>query len=756
MDMTRQASAWMEPSNVQLHLKDYLRIISARRWILISTFIVIVLCATVAVFVMTPVYRAEALLLIEPAKINLTEFKGVYDPALGEAGGHLAHQEFLETQYALILARPVLERTFEQFNFGSLPQFENTKEPIVKFRKLFAVHPVRQSRLAQVTFEWSDPELAARVLDFLTAEYIASYRSRAMGVTREGLTALREKAEEIRPQVEAKAANLQKFMVENNMVSLEETQNIVVERLKEINQNLTDIEKKRIEAESQYNSIEQALNGDFQSDFRMENLPEVASSQTIRDLKLEYIRTKQRASDLGKSFGPNHPEVKAAQAMIDAIVEKTQIEMLSISHGVKAEYDRAVRQERELRAELEKQESRVMEYNRVAVRYDVLKSEHNTLSKTYNAVAKRIEEIEIASAAGSKGDNIFVITHPRVPAKPVKPRKGLSIALSIVFGLAMGMGLCFFVEYLDTTVKTKEDAESLLGAPVIGYIPGISDDDLVEAGNGSPAPAELYSAVRPRSPVAEAFRSVRTALAFSGQEGGLKRILVTSATRGEGKSLSSVNIAVALAQTGKSVLLIDADMRKPRVHKIFHIAPNPGLSNLLAGEGASTLARAIQAAKEVDNLHLLPCGPLPPNPAELLQSSRMKDLLEESEGMFDVVVLDTPPLVSVTDAAILSQYVSSIVLVVRSFSTQRELILRARDIITETRSKVLGLILNNVDVPRTSYHGYYGYYYYGYSEEEEGKKTRRRRRKRTEIAGDSEADNGSASRQSTASGSKLS
>lgn len=756
MDITRQASAWMEPSNVQLHLKDYLRIISTRRWILICTFILVVLCATVAAFVMTPIYRAEALLLIEPAKVNLTEFKGVYDPALGEAGGHLAHQEFLETQYTLILARPVLERTFEEFKFGSLPKFQNVKEPIAKFGKMFAVNPVRQSRLARVTFEWSDPEVAARALDFLTAEYIDSYRSRAMGVTREGLAALREKAEEIRPQVEAKADRLQKFMVDNNMVSLEETQNIVVDRLKELNQNLTDIEKKRIEAESEYTSIEQALAGNFESDFIIENLPEVASSQTIRDLKLECIRMQQRASDLGKSFGPNHPEVKAAQAMIDAIREETQIEMMSILHGVKAEYDRTVRQEADFREELEKQESRVMEYNKAAVYYNVLKTEHNTLSMTYNAVAKRIEEIEFASAAGSKGDNIFVITHPRVPTKPVKPRKGISIALSIVFGFAIGMALCFFVEYLDTTVKTKEDAESLLGAPVIGYVPEISNDDLVEAGNGSPAPIELCSVIRPRSPVAEAFRSVRTALAFSGQEGGLKRILVTSAAGDEGKTLSSVNIAIALAQAGKSVLLIDSDMRKPRIHKIFGIAPNPGLSNLLAGEGVSSLACAVQAAKEVNNLHLLPCGPLPPNPAELLQSSRMKDLLEEIDSMFDVVVLDTPPLVCVTDAAVLSQYVSSIVLVVRSFSTQREIISRARDIVTETKSKVLGIILNNVDVARTSYHGYSSYYYYGYSEEEDGRKTRKQRRNSGKIAGNSEAGDGSRSRQPAASKNRLS
>ncbi|NQU07631.1 MAG: GumC family protein, partial [Candidatus Abyssubacteria bacterium] len=511
LEKNRQPTTLAQAADTQLHLKDYLRVISARRWILIGSFVLVVLSVTVAVFVQTPVYRAESLLLIEPVKVNLTDFKGIYDPTFGEAGGHLAHQEFLETQYSLILARPVLERTFEKFRYGDMPEFRDCEEPIRKFGELFAVIPVRQSRLASVRFDWIDPELAASTLDFLILEYMASYRSRAMGVTREGLAALRQKTEEIRPLVESKAHDLQQFMVKNNMVSLEGTQNIVVDRLKEINKNLTDIERRRIEVESYYQSIELAM----KQGLRMENLPEVASSQTIRDLKLEYIKTKQRYSDLGKSFGSNHPEVKAAQAMLDAIKEKTQIEMMSILSAVKSDYERTMRQERELKAGLDRQEKRVMEFNRLAVRYTVLKNEYDTLSKTYNAVTKRIEEIEITSAAGSKGDNIFVVAHPRVPVKPVQPRKKLSVALSIFFGLALGIGLCFFVEYLDTTVKTKEDAESALGVPVIGYVPHITDADIDGRGNGAPVPVELHMLEKPRSPVAESFRSIRTALAFS-------------------------------------------------------------------------------------------------------------------------------------------------------------------------------------------------------------------------------------------------
>lgn len=719
MNRKAELSAWAS-LNVGPHLKDYLRVVSVRRWVFLCAFVSVVLTVAVWVFVRTPIYRAESMLLIEPVKVNLTEFKAVYDPTLGEAGGHLANQEFLETQYNLIVSRPLLEQTFEKFGYGSMQEFKDKKEPIEKFAKLFRVIPVRRSRLATVTFEWKDPELAARTVDFLVNEYIADYRKRALGVTREGLSALREKAEELRPQVDAKANELQKFRADHNMVSLEETQNIVVERLKDISKNLTEVERIRIEVESDYLSIERALAGEFQ----MENLPEIASSETIRDLKLEYIKTKQRYSDLGKSFGPNHPEVKAAQAILDAIKEKTEAEMISILKTVKAEYERAVNREKQLRDELRKQEEEVMEFNQLAVEYKALADDCDTLRRTYNAVAKRIEEIEIATAAGSKGDNIFIISAPRVPMKPVKPRKALSLAIALVFGASLGVGLCFLVDYLDTTVKTKEDVEALMGVPVIGYIPGIEDGHA--NGVHSDLPVELHLLKEPRSAVAEAFRSIRTAIAFSSNNGGLKQLIVTSSDRSEGKSMSSVNISVVMAQTGKSVLLVDADLRKPRLHKVFGVAPSPGLSNLLVGEGASSLDEAIRKVEGIDNLYLLPSGPMPPNPAELLQSSRMKQLLEEMGSRFDITILDTPPLVSVTDAAVLCQYVKNVVMVVRSFSTQREIIARAKEIISETNSKVLGMVLNNVDVPRGEYHSYYYGYYYGYGDED-GKRTKKGR-----------------------------
>lgn len=717
------------------HLKEHLRVISARRWTLISTVVLVVLAVTVWVLVQTPIYRVEAVLLIEPAKTNLTEFKAGHDPALVQGGGALARREFFETQYKLIVAQPLLERTFQEFDFADRPTFRGDPDPIAAFGRHFTVSPVRRSRLVTVAFEWPDPELAARVLDFLLSEYIADYRRRSLGVTMAGLDALREKTEQLRPKLERKADELQRFMVTNNMVSLEKTQNIVVDRLKELNRSLSEAERRRIEYDAVCQNVKQALGANRP----LEDMPEVIGSSAIRDLKLEYIRARQEVNDLNERFGRNHPEVVAAKARLDTVSQKMGEEVRSALAAAEAQRDRAVRQADELRDELARQEQRVMAFNKLAVRYNVLKSDYNTLNKTHTAISKRIEEIEITMAAGSKDDNIFVITPPRVPAEPAKPRKRLAVTLAGIVGLALGVGLCFFIDYLDTTIKTRDDVDEALGVPTLGYVPALRDGN----GNGGRPgtdehrPLELLAVDRPRSPVAEAFRSLRTALAFSGANGDLKRLLVTSSSPQEGKTLVSLNVAVALARAGKRVLLVDADLRRPRLHKVFDQAPQPGLSNILAGERAVDLDQAARPVPGVEGLWFLPSGPIPPNPADLLGSARMRDFVEAAGAQYDVMVFDTPPAVSLSDAAVLCQYVNGVLMVVRSFSTQRHVARHTAEQLGRARAKLLGVVLNNADIRRgrPGYYYYYydGYYYdqqYYYTYAEDGERTRVRRRRR--------------------------
>lgn len=692
------------PAKAEPHLKDYLRPLIVNIWVLAGILLAAVVGTAFYVFTRTPVYRAETVLLIEPSKVNITDIKGGgYDPGIG---GELARREFFETQYQLLVGRDILERAYQALGFDKLELFAKQEDPVAAFRKLFAVQPVKRSRLVRVTFEWTDPELAARTVDFLVNTYIADFRSRALGVTGTGLESLRAKVEELRPKIEAKSGELQQFVANSDVVSLDKTQNIIVDRLGEMSKNLSEVKRKRIEYQSIYENMQQALKR-----MEIEQLPEVASNPELRDLKLEYLRTKQDVSELGKRLGPRHPEVERANSRFKTVSDKLDQEMKFALSAVKAQSQRLAQQENELTREMQAQEAKVMQLNKQAAKYSLLSDSYSTINETYNAMLKRIEEIEVNMAVGSKEDNIFIVEKARVPVKPVKPRKRQALALACLLGTALGGAACYFIAYLDTTVKDKDEIAGILGAPVLGYIPALAGKLVSEQYRRGKKPIELYTVTNDRSPLAEAFRSVRTALNFAGAGKGLRRIQVTSSVPSEGKTLTSINLAISLARADKNVLLIDADMRKPRIHKVFGLNPDPGLSDLLAAGDLKDAQRAIHPAAGIPRLRVLCAGVIPPNPAELLGSEAMTKLLDGFGRYFDAIVIDTPPVVNVTDSLVLSRLVDGTVMVVRAFVTQRKLIELAKEQMAHADVKLIGFVLNNASVPTRGY-SYHSYDYY--------------------------------------------
>jgi len=700
-DIVRESSTSSVKKFQSPHLKDYLRILMMRRWILFSVFIVFMAAAAAYITIKTPIYNATALLLIESSNMNLTEFKSVYDPTTSD--GDVSRQTFLQTQYELILCRPLLERTYKKYKSELGNPYKGLKEPLKAFKACFSVKPVRRTRLAEVSFKWKNPETAARVVDNHVKEYLSDYRERRLGVSKEGLLALKEREKVLKRDVTEKAQALQNFIRENGMVSLDKDQDYVVEGMKDISRSLRNMELTRIEAESRFSDIALAL-----SESRpLEEMPEIINSNTIRDLKLEYIKAKQAFNELGDRFGPNHPEVKSADAKVSSVTEKIKNEITNVLASAEADFNRASKQESELKLALSDQEKLVMSYKDKSIEYNILNEEFEALNKTYITVSERIQEIDTSIAAGEE-DNIFIIARPRVPTKPVAPRKSATLVIAAILSIILGATLCFFIEYLDTTVKTKEEVEKLLGIPVIGYVPSIGMEQA--ANNGRPI--ELVSLDKPNSTVAEAFRTIRTALTFSDAGQGVRNLVLTSSVPMEGKTLISANLAISLAKSNKKVLLVDADLRRPRLTRVLSPKSKQGLSSLLINAKGVTFESVVQTT-DVETFQILPSGPIPPNPAELLGSPRMKQLVDELSEKYDHIIFDTPPAISATDSTVLSQYVNGTILVVRAFTTQRELAVRAKDTIQKSSGKLVGAILNSVDVPRGSgYGGYSSYYYY--------------------------------------------
>lgn len=688
------------------HILDYLRVLHRRRWLLVATVVAVLGAALVYALVTTPVYRAYCVLLLQPTRARVTDATEVYDPTFGAATSQMLRREFLETQYRLILNEPNIEATLYEpsLGFSEMPEFQG-RDPVRALQRRFEVAGKRNSYLAEVSFEWHDPVLAQKAVAFLVDRYIQASRERSLGITSGGLEALLAQAEEQRPRLEARSEALQQFMAEHNMVSLEENQNIIVERLKEISRSLTRVESRRIQAESRYDSILAAL----ETGKPLDEMPEVLESQTVRDLKIELTRMNLQHSHLGNRMGPNHPEVLSAKATLDTISERLDLEVRSVLAGARAEVERIRREEADLRAALAEQERAVMEFNRISARYRVLKQEHDSLYNAHQSVIERINEIEISLAAGSHDDGVFIDTPPKVSEVPVRPRRMRVMALAGVFGVFLGVALCFFLDYLDTSIKTKEDVEKLLSASMLGYVPAFmhSEKDYAAVKN-----KEMLALERPLSPVAEAFRSIRTSLAFTQVKGEVPQLAVTSALPSEGKTLICVNVAIALAQSGKRVLLVDADLRRPRVHKIFGMVADSGLSSLLAGIDGLTPAQAVRDTP-VPNLSVLLSGPIPPNPSELLGSQNMADLAKHLGEMFDYLIYDTPPAVSVTDSTVLGRILDGVVLVVRSFATDRGVARHAKELLDRGGARLVGVVLNGVDAP----HGSMLYYDYTYKSE---------------------------------------
>ncbi len=709
------------------HLKDYFQVLSARKWILVSCFVVVVVCTTVAVFTQTPIYRAECRLEIQPATMETQDVKAVYDPTLSGMAGEFIRHAFLETQYRLILANSVVEKTFRHFNLRDLPKFKARKNPEHAFRQLFEVEPVPDTWLADISFEWENPVEAADILNHLVDAYLKNYRTRNQIVDEDTLKTKRLKVSELQPQVEEKFQVLQQFIVDHNLITLEGADQQIRQHFDNLTELLKDAVLKSNEAGSRYENIQLAL-----KEGRFEEMPEIFNNETIHSLKMEQIKAQIRLTELEPRFGKKHPEVKTAIKNLEFINEKIEFEKQCLLNVFKSEFDRAKGTEMELRTDLADEEKKIALRNQNLGKFQQLKKSYEDAYEKINSLKSDIADLELSLSGNEKEKNIQIVDRAKVPVKPVRPKKAISIILASAFGVILGLGLCFFIEYLDTTIKTKEDVERLLGTPVLGYVPPIGDSvsKNVSKNGREQTVIELSALDKPHSYIAEAFRSIRTALMFGKVGKGLKNILVTSPTPSEGKTLVSINLAMALAQAGKKVLVVDADLRKPRLARVLGISQEPGLSNVLAGKGEMPVERPL-VPTHLENLTFLPSGPHPPNPAELLGSERMHEVVGKLSAMFDNVIYDTPPTVNATDAATLAQYIEGAVLVVRSFKTERDVALRARDILLGARVNILGTILNNADVPRNSYGRYYYYNkYYAYYSDDKTKRIHKRRRRK--------------------------
>lgn len=709
-------------------LRDYMRVFIKRIWVIGGTLAVIFGATLIATLRSTPIYDAIGSIAInkpDPMLTNLREGNGseeYYDPTDLDTEVRILHSDLLALQ------------VIKELNLDKLPEFgghglppsssleittdaiqpDSTRanELLGAFKGNLRVMLEPNTRIIDVHFRSPNKDLAARVVNTLANTYIEQNFKTRFESTMQASDWLSRQLVDLQMKVETSQEKLVKYQKEHNILGIDEKQNITTQKLDELNKELTAAESERMEKESLY---QLAASGDAESAASVAGAaaaPGKSSATTsglLDKLQAQKADLRIQAAQLGTQFGPAYPKIAQVNNQIAEIDLQIQNEMKKVTARLRGDYLAALQRENMLHAALEDQKQQDNKLNESAIEYSLLKRDFESNRTLYEGLLQKLKEAGVT--AGLRSNNIREVDIARTPSDPAEPNIPRNLGFGFVLGLSSGIGLAFLLEALDNTVRTPEQAQTLSGLPSLGMIPlGAKLSAETKQGlvvSSSKEPVEIITQSRPQSQMAESYRALRTSLLLTSLGAPPRTILITSALPREGKTTTSVNTAIVLAQKGTRVLLVDADLRRPSVHKALGIGPRVGLSNVLTG--GATLEQAVVRSPMLPNLFVLPAGTPPPNPAELMASSQMFDLLAELREQYDHVVLDTPPTLSVTDAVVLSTRADAVVLVIRSSQTTKPALRRARDILAQVNARVAGVLLNAVNLDSPDYSYYYEY-----------------------------------------------
>lgn len=742
----------------QIDLREYVRVLAKRKWTIITVFAIIVITVTIHAFTATPIYQATVRLIIDKENPNVVSIQEVM--AVDASG-----TDYYQTQYKIIesrnVAREVIRRLTldesEEFSpkpkddllsnlirtvratlnswkeaIASLVRTEKPSSPegedekdlrlVSEFISRIEVDPIRNSRLVDVSFQAKDPALAAKIANTLAAAYMDKNLETKLKAVQDAVRWLNTRIEEERKKVEKAEQALLQYKEKHDIITdfSSDVEKVTAQKLAQLNAQVVEAESKRVEAETRY---QQAMALTATPDM-LDSIPEVLNNELIRQIKSMEVELYKRMSELSKKYGENHPQMVAIESELKTLQKRKSQEVNRVINSLRSEFKVAQARENSLKGALEKQKKESLELNQKAIEYTVLQREAESARQMYELLIKRFKETSLTE--DMKTGNIRIIDQAELPLYPVRPKKKLNILLAVLVGLITGTGLAFFFEYLDNTIKLPEDIKRHLGIPYLGPVPAMAFGE-----NGNPDGKRLPELVTfhtPKSTASEAYRGIRTSILFSSADNQPQVILVSSAAPQEGKTSTALNLGVTLAQSGTKVLILDCDMRKPSMHRVLGVSRDKGMSNLLVG---SCDLREAVITTQIQNLDIIPCGPIPPNPSEILGSARMAKLLELLRKTYQRIIIDSPPITAVTDAVVLGQFADGAVIVVRAGATPREIVKNGVNQLLAVNSRILGAVLNGVDMERDGYY-YYQYYYYYYGEDGQRKK-RMRRKKRTKT-----------------------
>jgi succinoglycan biosynthesis transport protein ExoP len=709
-------------------LREYMRVLIKRKWMVVSVITGIFMAVAVASLRQTPVYDAVGRIAVNKADSNLISFK---DSAPDT--DYVYEQSDLDTEVRILQSDLMALQVIRALNLDKRPEFGGhsdqkqanlTADPLQtdssrtsallgSFHGRLHVSLIPNTRIMEIHFTSTDPQLAASAVNTLAATYIQQNFQTKFESTMQASDWLQKQLIDLQMRVETSQEKLVRYQKEHEILGMDEKTNIITEKLDELNKEMTMTEFDRMQKEAVYR---QAQSSDPVAVAAAIVPDSPGGGNTAGSVMLDKLREQQaglriQVAELSTQFGPSYPKVLQLDSQLKEIDHQLQLETDKAVDHLKGQYLAALQREDMLRGSFERQKQEANKLNESAIEYSILKRDLDSNRTLYEGLLEKLKEAGVT--AGLRSNNFRIIDAARVPTAPSEPNIPRNLSFALVLGVISGVGLAFLLENMDNTVRTPEQATALSLLPSLGMIPHGS-----KSGNHGPTGkrlaltaskevVEMVTQVRPQSQMAESYRALRTSLLLSNLGAPPKVIMVTSARPQEGKTTTSINTAIVLAQKGVRVLLIDADLRRPSVHKTLGMGPRSGLSNVLTG--SATLQQTIAVSPILPNLFIMPAGTPPPNPAELLASSNMRDLVAELRGSYDHIVIDTPPTLSVTDAVVLSPRADATILVIRSGQTTKQALRRARDILMQVNAHVAGVLLNAVDLTSPDYYYYYEY-----------------------------------------------
>ena len=682
------------------HLRDYWKIISQGRYTILSVLAAVVGLTLVRVFLATPVYQAAAIVEIRPEAKRILPGQEQYLGA--EGGGWIAEEKYFNTQLEVIKSRDVAEKAFRRLHLEKHPLFVRSSDPVGSFQRRIAIKPRIETRLVAVSMTGPNPKEVAEWVNTLADVYVRRNIDQAVSSFQGILDEINRGLATSRASIGQADLDRMQLAASRDLYVPENQQDVLKHNLQTYNDELTkvNVEIGSLEAELRSLDAVRDTHGDYTS------LPRINQDPVMVDLTSQKLAAERELQRIVLEKTPQHPDYLAKSKDIEKLEQKIEGQIGRMAEKLRTQYALAVSNKKYLIAEIERTQEESFRVQQATSSYDLLKTDAASKRRVYDLVHETMERISIGAQLIALNNNVAILDRAIVPLYPIEPQKLIAVIVGGLLGLVFGITLVLFLDYLDNTIRTPEDVEKYLGLGVLAIVPRIRTAGSV--------------------PAREAYQSLRTSILFSSQNREKRVLLLTSAGAQEGKSSTTAALARTLAAAGERVILIDCDLRRPTQHVHMGVPREPGVTNYVFEAADGDYARFF-ASTDIPTLKVLPCGAIPPSPPELIGNQKFRSLVQSLKAEFDWVLIDSPPIASLTDTVVLASLVDMVAFVVKHNENDRDLIRRCLKQLRDVHANVIGAVLNDVDFDRSANKGYY-YAGYGYAltDEKESRKSRRK------------------------------